>query len=260
MINIIRIIIRHKDVFALILVLILSLFLLFSNNKNPSIINLKSQLTSSYSKILSPIQWYQNTINLKNENAFLEEVVAKLNLQNTKFQLFEEENIRLKKMLGYKGNSSFDLGVANVINHNLSSDLNSFVLDAGSENNIGINLPVIDMNGIIGKTYIVSEQKTIVQLITDKNFRISIRIGKNRNLGIFVPKYSKIGIIEGIPKSQEVLIDEIVITSGISDIYPADIPIAKVISTYIDTNELFQNITVEILADIFNPDYVFIIE
>ena len=80
------------------------------------------------------------------------------------------------------------------------------------------------------------------------------------NLGVFIPNYSRIGVIEGIPKSQEVMIGEIVLTSGISDIYPGNIPIAEVISTHIDPNELFQNITVRILADIFNPDYVFIIK
>lgn len=259
MINIVRIILRNRDVFTLILALIISTVVLFSND-SPSIINIKSKLANSYSTIISPILWYKNSFNLKEENAYLEKQVAKLNLEITKLYLYQDENVRLKEMLEYKNKSSFNLKVANVINHNLSSDLNSFVLDIGMDDGIKNNLPVIDMNGIIGKTYFSKDKKTIIQLITDKNFRISIRIGKNRNLGIFVPTYSKIGIIEGIPKSQEVLNDEIVITSGISDIYPENIPLAKVISTYIDPNQLFQNITVEILADIFNPNYVFIIE
>ena len=259
MINIIRIIIRHRDVFTLILVLIISTFLLFSNDK-PSIINIKSKLATSYSTILSPILWYKNSFDLKEKNASLEKQVAKLSLENTKLQLYEDENIRLKEMLNYKNKSFYNLTVAKIINHNLTSDLNSFVLDIGMFDGITNNLPIMDMNGIIGKTFFVEENKTVIQLITDKNFRISIKIGQNRTLGIFSPRYSKIGIIEGIPKSQKVLIGDIVITSGISDIYPENIPLAKVISTYIDPNQLFQNITVEILADIFNPDYVFIIE
>ena len=201
-----------------------------------------------------------NIFVLKDQNAMLKETIAKLNIENKRLSAYDIENDKLKKMLEYKNKSEFKLEVANVLNHNLSPNLNSFILDIGSNSNININLPVMDMRGIIGKTYIVDSDKTVIQLITDKNYRVSVRIGKNRNLGVFIPNYSRIGVIEGIPKSQEVMIGEIVLTSGISDIYPGNIPIAEVISTHIDPNELFQNITVRILADIFNPDYVFVIK
>ena len=229
-------------------------------NNTPSIINLKTTLNSKVSIILNPISWYRNIFALKEQNAMLKETIAKLNIENKRLSAYDIENDKLKKMLDYKNKSEFKLEVANVLNHNLSPNLNSFILDIGSNNNININLPVMDMRGIIGKTYIVDSDKTVIQLITDKNYRVSVRIGKNRNLGVFIPNYSRIGVIEGIPKSQEVMIGEIVLTSGISDIYPGNIPIAEVISTHIDPNELFQNITVRILADIFNPDYVFIIK
>ena len=244
---------------VLFLALVFSFSLILSNN-NSSIINLKTNLNSAISTILSPVLWYKNIFSLKEKNAILKEEIARLKIENTNLSTYSDENKRLKRMLKYKNNSEFNLKVANVLNHNLSPNLNSFSLDIGLDENIKSNLPVIDMNGIIGKTYTIDKNKTIIQLITDKNFRISVRIGKNRSLGIFIPNYSMIGVIEGIPKSQEILVGEIVLTSGISDIYPANIPIAEVISTYIDPNELFQNITVKILANIFNPDYVFIIE
>ena len=259
MINIIRFFLKQKDFVVLFLVLTASISLILSNN-NSSIINLKTNLNSTISTIFSPILWYKNIFSLKGENVILKEKIARLNIENKKLSFYNDENQRLKRMLEYKNSSEFNLKVAKVLNHNLSPNLNSFSLDIGLNENIKSNSPVMDMNGIIGKTYNIDNNKTIIQLITDKNFRISIRIGRNRNLGVFIPNYSKIGIIEGIPKSQEIMIGEIVLTSGISNIYPGNIPIAKVISTYIDPNELFQNITVKILADIFNPDYVFIIE
>ena len=259
MINVIRFFLKQKDFVVLFLDLVFSFSLILSNN-NSSIINLKTNLNSAISTILSPVLWYKNIFSLKEKNAILKEEIARLKIENTNLSTYSDENKRLKRMLKYKNNSEFNLKVANVLNHNLSPNLNSFSLDIGLDENIKSNLPVIDMNGIIGKTYTIDKNKTIIQLITDKNFRISVRIGKNRSLGIFIPNYSMIGVIEGIPKSQEILVGEIVLTSGISDIYPANIPIAEVISTYIDPNELFQNITVKILANIFNPDYVFIIE
>ncbi len=259
MISFIRAIFKYKDFVVLFFALIISLTLILSND-NSSIFHLKSRVNSFVSTIFNPFIWYDNIFSLKEDNAILKQKIAQLNLENKKLHFYSDENIKLKKMLDYKVKSIFDLIVANVKNHSLTPNLNSFYIDIDSNVKIEKNLPVIDMHGIVGKTIRIDEDEAIVQLLTDKNFRISVRIGQNRNLGVFVPRYSKIGTIEGIPKSQKILVDEVVFTSGISDIYPPNIPVAKVVSTNVDPNELFQNITVRILADIFNPDYVFIVQ
>ena len=68
------------------------------------------------------------------------------------------------------------------------------------------------------------------------------------------------GNIEGIPKSQKVEPGDLVITSGISKIYPKDIPVAKVVSVEVDPERPFLQVVAEITADIYNSDYVFIIQ
>ena len=68
------------------------------------------------------------------------------------------------------------------------------------------------------------------------------------------------GIIEGIGQTANCIPEDTVYTSGISDIYPADILVAKVISVNKDNNKPFQDIIVEILSDLDNLDYVFIIQ
>ena len=55
-------------------------------------------------------------------------------------------------------------------------------------------------------------------------------------------------------------IGEIAYTSGISEIYPADIPVAKIISVNKNNNKPFQDVVVEILSNINNLNYVFIIQ
>ena len=52
---------------------------------------------------------------------------------------------------------------------------------------------------------------------------------------------------------------EIAYTSGISEIYPANIPVARVVSIQYEADNPFQNIVVELIADLENLDYVFII-
>ena len=52
---------------------------------------------------------------------------------------------------------------------------------------------------------------------------------------------------------------EIAYTSGISEIYPANIPVARVVSIKQDGNNPFQHIVVELVGSLENLDYVFVI-
>ena len=259
MISIIRYIIFQKDIFFLIFVLLFSTTIFLSNNSEP-VRNLKNNFTNYYTSFLGPFFWYKSAFDLKEKNASLMKKITRLELEKIELNSLLIENQKLKKMLNYKEKNNFELKLGEITTHNLSPTINSFSINIGKNNDLATNMPVMDMEGIIGKIFSVNDKKSVIQIITDKNFRVSIRIGSNRTLGIFVPTYSKYGIIEGVPKSQKVEIDDIAITSGISDIYPPDIPVARVVSTHIDNNQFFQNITVEVLADVYNPDFVFVIK
>ena len=96
-------------------------------------------------------------------------------------------------------------------------------------------------------------------MINDKNFSVSIRIGNDRSLANFVPTVDKYGVLQGVRKSMDLSVGEVAYTSGISDIYPANIPVAKVISVNKNNNSPFQDVIVEILSDLNNLNYIFII-
>ena len=93
------------------------------------------------------------------------------------------------------------------------------------------NQPVIDMHGLIGKTIKVGDSASKVQLITDKNFAVSVKVGKEMSLAIFKPTFGKYGYLEGVLKTLELNVGEIIYTSGVSEIYPSDIPVAKIFPT-----------------------------
>lgn len=75
-----------------------------------------------------------------------------------------------------------------------------------------------------------------------------------------MPSHGDFGILEGVRKSMKLTVGEIAYTSGISDIYPANIPVARVISVNSDNDRPFQDVTVEILADLQNYNYVFVVQ
>ena len=82
---------------------------------------------------------------------------------------------------------------------------------------------------------------------------------KNISIGQFRSTYGKLGILEGTIKTLGVEENDIIYTSGVSEIYPPDIPVAKVLNTNKKKDKLFQDVAVEILADTRNLYYVFVI-
>ena len=248
----------NKDVLALLLTLLLSVLLLFTRT-SPQISQLKFQLSQLASAIAYPATWYNEVFIIREENKLLKEKLIQFTLMNSELESYHQENIRLKEMLNFTINQPLHFKTANVVKHNFGLPTNSITIDIGKIDGVIKNLTVMDENGLLGKTIQVGDHAALTQLITDKNFRVSIRIGKERALGLFIPTHGKYGLLEGVRKSMPLTEGEIAYTSGISEIYPPNIPVARVVSIKKDKNNPFQHIVVELLGSLENLDYVFVI-
>ncbi len=248
----------NKDVLALLFVICLSLFLILTRS-SPQINHLKFQLTSLANLFISPITWFNDILIIKEENKYLKEKLVQYNLMNSELVSYHYENIRLKEMLNFAVNQPLNLRAANVVGHDFGLPTQSITIDIGNKQGVDKNLMVMDENGLVGKVIKSSINNGLVQLITDKNYRVSIRVGAERALGLFIPTHGKYGVLEGVRKSMQLNKGEIAYTSGISEIYPSNIPVARVVSIQHEADNPFQNIIVELIADLENLDYVFII-
>ena len=147
------------------------------------------------------------------------------------------------------------------------------VYKIGPEINLGgINLSftnaslfmAISASLILMLLFIGTKKKSLVpskvQLITDRNFAVSVKVGKEMFLSIFKPTHGKLGYLDRVIKSIEINVGDIIYTSGVSKIYPSDLPVAKIKSIEDNPDKLFLDVVVEILADIDNLNYVFIVQ
>jgi rod shape-determining protein MreC len=248
----------NKDVLTLLLTLFLSVLLLFTRT-SPQIRQLKFQLSQLANTIAYPVTWYKEVFIIREKNKLLKEQLIQFTLMNSELESYHQENVRLKEMLHFIIDQPLHFITANVVNHNFGLPTNSITIDVGAKDSIVENLTVMDENGLLGKTIQVGDHAALTQLITDKNFRVSIRIGQDRALGLFIPTHGKYGLLEGVRKSMPLTEGEIAYTSGISEIYPPNIPVARVVSIKRDENNPFQHIVVELVGSLENLDYVFVI-
>jgi len=257
--SLIRLVYLYREILALVVTTIASLFIFFTNTA-PEVRAVQADLAGITKVIFAPQRWYQNILSVREENTTLQETVVQLTLLNAKLMQYRTENEKLREMLKFLPESRLELQPARIINQNLLASVNTLTIDVGKNAGVVKDEGVMDVHGIIGKVISVGENASEVQLITDKNFKISVRVGKSRELGILSFDQGSMGKIDGIRKTLALEAGSIIYTSGISSIYPADIPVARIISTRQDENKAFQDIIVELLADIHNFDFVLVIK
>ena len=250
---------KHKDIFALIISIILSLLMLV-NSETDNIRLLRSKANRIFAYIYSPISWIRTMTLIEEEASLLREKNLQLSFQLESMRYLLDENIRLKELLNFKRESNLKIFPARVINMGASPHLSSSLsIDIGSESEVSINDPIMTPNGIIGKTVIVGRNKSIVQLINDVTFRLSVRIKPSGSTGILRWLDKDLYLINEVQKNSNVEVGNHVVSSGFSDIFPNDLPVGKVVKITEERGSFQKSVIVKINENIGSIMNVFVV-
>ena len=253
------ILLKRKDIFTLILSVILSLLML-SNGESDNIRLLRSKANRFFTILYSPITWIRSMALIEEEAALLRGKNLQLSFQVESMRYLLEENNRLEELLDFQRESKMTILPARVINMSASPYLSSSLsIDVGLESGVEENDPVITPKGIIGKTTIVGDNASIVQLINDVNFRLSVRIKPSGSTGIMRWLDGVLYLIKEVQKNANVNIGDKVVTSGFSDIFPNDLPVGEVVNITDERGRFQKSVVVQINENIGSIINLFVI-
>ena len=230
---------KHHVLF--IICTLLSFYLLFLNNSTKNVALFRARAIDLFSTLYKPVAWIKYSYTLDEENTLLREKVLQLSLQVSSMQFLETENQRLQNLLSFKRENQLILLPSKVINKGILPNINSLTIDVGKESGVEKNDPVLTPKGVIGKVIISGEYSSIVQLINDINYRLSVRILPKGNTGILRWYGNNKCQIREVQKNASVRVGDGVVTSGFSDIYPKNLPVGTV-SSIIDKSGSFEKI------------------
>ena len=251
-------IVKKKEHLLFVLLVLFS-FNILLNNDSPNTLLVRAKFLDSFSFISSPSMWLKTIVQLEEETQLLREKNLQLSLQSEEMIRSYEENINLKNLLDYKKDSNFNLVAAKVLNMGSSSNLSSITINVGLNENIEINQPVIIPDGVIGKTILVGKSTSLVQLITDVNYRASVRIFPSGSIGILRYLRDDICEVREIQKNAEIKLGDAVLTSGFSDIYPSNLKIGNVIEIQDEISSFQKIVKVRVSTNIGSLLNVFVV-
>ena len=170
---------------------------------------------------------------------------ARLSYENMQLQDALLENVRLRKLLGFREKSDLDLIPAEIIGQSPHTVFNGLILNEGLNRGINRSNAVLTADGLVGKIVVVEPERSICQILLDRSSRVSAKIQRNREQGIIAWDGGVQLKMLYMAKTIDVLVGDVVVTSGYSQIFPENIKIGVVVDVTKSTNDMFQQISVQ---------------
>ncbi len=202
---------------------------------------------------------------LADENRELKAKIEELETENKRLSLYEDENEKLSSLLEvaqkYK---DYDTTGANVIAKDTGVWYDSFLIDKGTMDDVQTDMPVISAGGLVGRIVKSSAAYSNVYSILDSRSSVSAKSLRTGDLGVVTGDHELMeqGLckMEYIDSDAEIMEGDEIVTSGLSDYYPAGISIGYVREIHKDENGLTKYAVIEPTADLKHLDTLLVIQ
>ena len=251
---------RYNSLVNLVVAIGLSLLIIASNG-SPIMNRTRGLILDASSYLYVPIQWVETIFTIEKDYKELQQRHIKAQIKLNKTRTLVKENQRLRGMLGFKGTRDFNVIPANVLSDVGSHTMNSLTVDQGSEDGVTLLSGVVDAHAqLVGKVVSISPNTALVQLVNDKNFRVSVREMRSRDVGILSYSLKSGYVIQDVPKNAEVIAGDSVVTSGFSDIFPENIFVGWVSEISPVVEDYVKSVRVDLGSNFNRVEEVFILK
>jgi rod shape-determining protein MreC len=154
------------------------------------------------------------------------------------------ENEELRALLSFRSQQPWSLQPAEIVGKQFALGLQTLTLNTGSDDSISVRMPVISERGLVGNVLATSTHYAIVQILLNRDVRVTAKINRSRIDGIIAWSEGDMLQFQNVWKTADVLVGDTVVTSEYSNTYPPDIPIGIVTSLGPDKRGQYSRIDV----------------
>ena len=179
---------------------------------------------------------------LKNEIDSLNHELNILRDKTIDYNELKKENARFAKYYDFKKeNDSLKFVPASIIGINSIDFFEIFIIDKGSSSGISKNDIVITENGVVGRVYAVNAVCAKVKSILASDVNIGVMDIESNETGVVMGKMEKakenLTQMMFIPAQNSMKVDDIIVTTGTTGLYPKNLKLGKIKSFEYDDKE-----------------------
>ncbi len=202
---------------------------------------------------------YLFLVGLGDENLRLKKENDRLKNQLLKYQEGYLEGLRLQKLLTLKDRSDYVFTTARVIEIDQKSLIKMILINKGTSHGISKGLPVMNDQGVIGRVIETSWHVSRVLLISDGNSNIDALVQGTRVQGMLQGSGTMRCILKYIAKTEDVKAGDLVVSSGMTEVFPKGLLLGTVIRADKKESGLFQRIEVVPAVDFTRLEEVLVL-
>lgn len=171
---------------------------------------------------------------LEEENEALK---AKLNEQAALLAFYEDtarENARLTELLNFTdANPQLQFLTAEVIGRGTNPYIDVLTLNVGTRHGVAQRMTVITADGVVGRVGEIGPTWCRVRTLANDDMRISVMVQRTRDEGMYgglytLPDGTLGGKLYYLPEGADVRVGDVIVTSGLDEIFPKGLMIGTV--------------------------------
>lgn len=213
-------------------------------------------------KVQSAWGRYFYLVGLRQENEQLRSKVTELFLQLSRLHEEAAEVPRLRALHSFSPPEPWELEGGRVVSHRFGPHavVESVLVDKGTASGVSANTPVITPEGVVGRVLRSATRISQVLLITDPNSKIAVMGRRSRTQGILVGQGpADLLHMQYVPLNDVLKEGEVLITSGMDDVFPKGLPVARVERIERSAVSLFQTVLARPLVELRNLEEVLLV-
>lgn len=154
------------------------------------------------------------------------------------------------------------VGLESVVARVISAGAGNFdpglQIDRGSDAGIAVGMPVVGGTGLVGRVTAVSSGRSTIQLASDPDFRVGVRVAGGRGLGVVAGQGNENqALATGFDRNVALAEGDLLVTAGTTrSLFPPDLAVGRVTRVVADAVGLEREATVELVARASDLRYV----
>jgi len=191
----------------------------------------------------------------ENQELHVQLVAAQAQIQQLSEQAGETQ--RLRTLLDFKSQLTFQSVAAEVIASSPGENSNAIFIDKGSDSGLTTDLAVITPEGVVGKILAIFPHSAQVLLIIDPSSGVGVTLAQSRVQGILKGGMNSFCDLHYVMNEETVSRGEAVVTSGLDQVYPKGLPVGTVVN--VSDGNIYKSINVKPSVDLNRLEMVLVV-
>jgi rod shape-determining protein MreC len=171
---------------------------------------------------------YVHLVGLVEENRNLKNKIAGMQTDLLLYKEGYQEAQRLQKLLSLQDEYPYKFIAARVIGREQAALSKIIWIDKGSASGLKPGMPVLAPPGLVGRLTDVSWHSSKILLLIDENSNADVLVQRTRVQGIVRGAGSRGCVVRYISKMEDVKEGDLIVTSGLSNIFPKGLLVGRV--------------------------------